>query len=294
MTTQAPAEPVGTRRGVEWLNLRLSLPGDWEVVRHAVSTRKGALTLADRRRQRMQVMWTACGARPDVGAMLTAYRVQQATRVRDLGGDLLAGWRGVCRVTETDDGERSWLWRAASYDAGSRRLVEAVWTGEGEAAFAAGAGVLEALEVLGPAEAARRVRAFGLDVRHPAGWRLDGAAVRPMDVELRWADDAQRVVRVWRRAGASAWGGDDAGRALRELAGVPRGTALVHDDETAAAGWDVPGPRGRRLVGRHRVASASAWTEAERDAACCVTVEGLTRLGVTLDGWAVNGRGVAG
>lgn len=239
-------------RSTEWLGLRLGVPGHWEIVRHSTSPRKGSLVFADRTRQRLQVTWTACTSRPDVARLLADHRAKQREQDADvvITTPLLpAGWRGMQRPQP--DGHT--LLRAARFDAASSRLIEVVLDDEEGSDLIHE--VLNALVVTGPADAARRFQAFGLDLTVPDGFHLVATEIQPADAALTFSTQqalgaAHRTARepdksptltVRRRAMADVWFDGDLRRVLKPHA--PRvamqfdeGSALLPSLEGGAGG----------------------------------------------------------
>ncbi|MEM8739526.1 MAG: hypothetical protein AAGG38_13770 [Planctomycetota bacterium] len=296
---------------IEWLGLEIKVPGQrgpdsaqgpWELVRHGVSLRKGSLVFADRRRQRLQVIWTACSQRPDVGQLLKDHRTRQLEQDADArftAATLPAGWRGLRRQGAADG---RGLLRAARYDNATRRLVEVVLdAGDDDAVVDA---VIGGLRVTGPADTARRVRAFGLDVTRPADdagtrWTLRSTRVLPADAALHFDDGQGREVTVRRRAMAGDWlgcKGQTLAAALRAYDPKARRAfaASAEQPHEAEATWNVPGPRFWRLLGRHRVGRGRAWHDAADDAVYELVGTWPARSPGDLSPWAVGPGGRAG
>jgi hypothetical protein len=198
---------------IEWMGLKMAVPRDWEIVRHSIVPKSGALTFVDRRRQRLEVVWTDCPREPDVGRMVEDQRAREleqdpGAQVSMLGG--LGPWMGVRRVGT--DGRVTT--RAVRHFPGSGRLIEAViLTKKNEpGARELVAALLAELVAVAPASEARRVKAFGLDVTTPQNYRLLSASVKPADVTLkfvtgpapRW-QPVQPVATIRRMGMADSW-----------------------------------------------------------------------------------------
>ncbi len=269
-TTLQPATPHLATQRVEWLGVRAEVPADWEIVRHSTSPRKGSLVFADRTRQRLQITWTACAKRPDVARLLADHRAQQREQHPDAVFTtpvLPAGWRGVQRP---QPGHAFTLTRAARFDTKASRLIEVVLDDR------AGSGqihdLLAGLVVTGPADAARRVLAFGLDLSLPRGFQLTATRIQPADAALTFSThpnakepDKHPSLTVRRRAMADVWFDGNLRRLLQ--AHASRAAMDFTEDDADAlsphaattARWNVPGPRFHRLLNLHRVAVACAW-----------------------------------
>ncbi|MEX0746222.1 MAG: hypothetical protein WD118_11525 [Phycisphaeraceae bacterium] len=198
---------------IEWLGVRFRVPGEWQIVRHSVVAEKGSLSLVDRRRQRLQLLWSDWAVKPDVGRLIGDYRSQASERDADATFetlDLPEPWLGVGR--HVDRGEM--LVRAARFDAATHRLIEAALLLKRDAPADRELllDVLDSVEVVDRPEVAQRWEAFDLALFLPPGLRLRQAEVKPMDVALRFRGydaDAdkydRREVRVRRMGMADAW-----------------------------------------------------------------------------------------
>jgi hypothetical protein len=291
--TETPAPPATI---VDWLGLRIELPEPWEVVRHSWSARKGSLAFADRARQRMQVIWTACVKRPDVGRLLDDY--QSRLSGSETSGTwatptLPDGWRG--RLHRRAEGTP--LLRAARYDATHDRLLEvALELGERSADGGWMAGVLAGVRSVRRAEDARRLRAFGVSIQYPPGWRPTGAQVLPADVSVTFSPSEEKpdaTVTLRRRGMAGAWfDGDLEGLIAQEQRQAkPRFEARPND--AVEAWWDVPGPRFRKLLGRHRVAACRWWHDPADTAVYEIRAEGPAPDPPAWTGFTLTGDALA-
>ncbi len=247
---------------IEWLGLRLAVPDDWQIVRHSLNPRRGALSLVDRRRQRMQIGWTQCEQSPDLEHMLNDYRAR--TLESDPDSDIARirgrdGWKGSRRTAED-----AVLTRAIRFDRRTNRLVEAVILTEPDNRDDDQLvhELLEAIEVTAPATEARRFRAFGVQIEAPEGWRLTRLSVKPADVTAhyrRFDPDRQRETRtvatVNRRGLADGWFNGDTETLLRLLAT----DAAVR----VTQGW-YRGRRVHRAEGPEQVKRWERWAGRER------------------------------
>ncbi|MEM7627673.1 MAG: hypothetical protein AAF333_18915, partial [Planctomycetota bacterium] len=226
------------------------------------------------------------------------------------------GWRGLERrfgpALDADRSEAATLVRAAHYHAETARLIEVVVDVDpydpADATLAAD--VLGGLRVVGRAEEARRVRAFGIEAGLPTGWRMHRAVVQPADAALTFVPrDTPRVadpqrplpksVTLRRRAMADAWfDGDwralfkrDESKAVFSI--EPHDTDESPRHDAASVAWDVPGPRYQRLLNRHQVAVSRAWRCPAEDAIYQVTAVGPAKDAPSLDGFALACGGPA-
>ncbi|MFA9480409.1 hypothetical protein ACERK3_19240 [Phycisphaerales bacterium AB-hyl4] len=198
---------------VEWMGVRLLLPASWQVVRHSLGLAKGSLALVDRRRQRLQVIWSDWPTKPDVNHLIADYRSQQTDRDSNAvfeSLDLPEPWQGVGR--HVDKG--GMLVRAARFDPLTYRLIETAMLVDREdpAERLLVSEVLGNLEVVCRPEDAQQWQAFDVNLTTPSGYRLRQATVKPMNVSLRFMGyDVERdrydrrESRVRRMAMAQAW-----------------------------------------------------------------------------------------
>ncbi len=270
------------RQRIEWMGLRLSVPPDWQVVRHGIDPEKGRLVLVDRRRQRLQLVWTRLDAAPDLEHMLDDHRA------RELEHDASAefspmpdtpGWVGLRR--ELDAGGA--MVRAARYDAPTRRLLEAVLTCDvndtDDAALTRGVlGDIKA--VCDPADA-RRFCLFDLDVAAPPHWRLSKTQVQPADVTFRFTEhdgDPPRPTRneaaIRRRGMADVWDAGDHEKLLRRQepdAAFEFGPAQYHGAPATMGLSLEPGKRYARLMGKLRDRRDLVWSSPAENAVYQIT-----------------------
>lgn len=294
-------------QSIHWLGLRLSVPEEWQVVRHSLSPARGRLTLVDRYRQRLELNWTRCEREPDVERMLSDDRARQLEHQPDARLESLeAGdWRGTTRVFD-ESGQA--VTRAVRYDAGTGRLLEAVViTTAGPEDLAEAGELLASIAVESKAEEATRWRAFDLDVTTPGGeWRLASTEVKPADVTLAFrqfrgvgdeSDKPTGAEATVRRMGmADAWWTGDAARFLRQSwRGAPEveQTRAGGRTVTRAAGVE-PGPRLKRMLGLLREREEAVWPCERCNAVYHVRVLSWRKAAVSVDGFTVACGATAG
>ncbi len=159
---------------VEWLGMRLRVPGDWEIVRHSLGTLKGGLTFVDRRKQRLQLRWTRCKKPPLIDKMFDDHVALQRKDHPDalIEPFRLGRWQGLDR----DMGEGVRLSRAAWYDASGRVLIEAILS-HLDAETELRDEVLESIDIAELLEEATRWAAFGLRIQTPPDFRAASATI---------------------------------------------------------------------------------------------------------------------
>jgi hypothetical protein len=285
---------------IVWLGLSLRLPAEWELVGHSLSPRKGRLMFADRRRQRMQVNWTACRIAPPIDKMLGDYRakaeasdhsasLEDVVLGADAGGD--GDWDAV--VHTLDDGRS--VVRTARYSEPTKRLIELVVsdpTADGEAQAMAEA-VTSAMHI-SPADGEAgdpRWRAWGIDATPPSdgsGWFPAAVEVVPGRTSLEWHRDPggkhrrdrenPDVVRVTRSGMARAWFKHDLDNHLRttltrgERKQIGESHAQRYRGRQAAVGETVEqAVRLRRWLRLARVRQDLVWHEPSDNAVFQIT-----------------------
>lgn len=225
----------GATRCLRWRGMVLHHPAAWELARHGIGP-SGSLQLVEGMTPRMSLEWAACRAAPDlerlrqdaVSEALDAARQQAVSEASDAADNTNASpaepgltwdaweegpWLGL-RLSP--GGAQPDTCRLVRYDTAAKRLIELAWTQQSGSPQrpAAVASAVEGFELLDGDDAARRLTAFGLDVRWPVGWELAEAKARVGDVVLTFLPmkghhHRARWVRVRRRhAGADTdrWG----------------------------------------------------------------------------------------
>ena len=167
------------------MGLRLTVPADWDIVRHSTRPERGSLSLVDRRQQRLQLRWRDVERAPDLGQMIADHRSRQLQRDPDARFrpfEPVGSWRGLSRIV--DRGEL--VTRALRFDEPTGRLIEAIVLDPGDGSGPDLRELLTGIAVLSRAREAARWRAFDLEVHAPPGWRLDTVQVNPADASLRF------------------------------------------------------------------------------------------------------------
>jgi len=220
---------------IAWLGMRLAVPTDWEIVRHAVRPEKGRLVLVDRRRQRLQLSWVRTPTAPDLEQAMADYRSRDVEENPDRTFSPLASvgrWRGFRRHEE-----QAVLTRAGQFDPRLRRWMEVVveWPDGLEAILEEK--VLRGSGAAEPDEHSAEWRAFGLDVRTPPTWVLQEATVKPADVRLAFRD-GRRDATVRRLGAPDAWYDGDLEEFLhKQVVGAKvRASAREHNGHAACLG----------------------------------------------------------
>lgn len=280
---------------IEWMGVALSVPEDWQIVRHGMSLERGSLTLVDRRVQRLQLSWTSVPEEPDVERMIDHERgelekTESGAEIRALRGF------GKWRVLETAAPSGAVTTRALRFDVKTSRLLEAVVSTRrdepGRAELVRR--LLDTLRVVCKAEAARHWCAFDIDLHAPPDFRLTETTVNPSDVTLRFEavdpEDGRELgasVSVRRRGMVADWyTGNAEGLIRRDLpktdfesfetgeragrcaAGGDR--AVTGQPATRAAGLEHAPPL-RRLLGKRRRVQVLSWTCEPENALYVVT-----------------------
>jgi hypothetical protein len=256
--------PTGTIHTVEWLGLRLLVPADWEIVRHAVNPQRGRLVWVDRRHQRLQLSWAQSQTAPDPDRLFADYQARDRQADADATFERLpadTGWAGYRWLTGKPP-----LTRAGRFDRARHRWIELViaWpTGYDETLET---GLLRSFDTADPRDERVRWRAFGLDVQTGRDWELSAAVVNPADVSLRFR--CGRSEAVARRLGMPhIWYNNDPERFLTAELTPKKGpppelkfAATSHRDHRGCRCDSLePGQRAGRLLGRLRQRRDLVW-----------------------------------
>ncbi len=245
---------------VAWAGMRFEVPDDWDIARHAVTVDTGTLAFVDRRHQRLTLSWVPCRAAPDVGRMLADCRTrdeQQKSAHAFAGLAPCPPWRGY----RWREGDRA-LSRAGRHDSVFGRWIEVVFVWPGERDDGLERRILERFSVVEDADELSRVRAFGMDVGAPPGWRLERALVHSGETVLRYRAGRREEAEVRKVKAVDAWFDGDLGGYARRLHGGARVSAAhTRVNGHAAAGVSGPEPRFniRWLVGGRRVRQDLVW-----------------------------------
>ena len=239
------------RQTVCWLDMRLAVPADWEIVRHSTKGEQGRLVLIDRRAQRMQLSWLAVERPPDIAHML------EDQKSRDLEDDdtsnidnidRVGRWRGYRALS---DDRR--VTRAAWYDQTRRRLIEIVLTWPDEVDRALERELLDSFECPLEPKGESHWQAFGLDVTAPAEWDMEKVTAKVADSVFRFRRDrAEAILR--RRGMTDEWfSGSVRGLVEEEL-----DKGVVKTEDTRHRGHPACYSESREQVSRFRRISGQA------------------------------------
>ncbi len=266
---------------IEWLGLRLRVPGDWEIVRHSLGTLKGGITFVDRRKQRLQLRWTRCKKPPLVEKMLSDHTSRQLRDEPDalIEPFVFGQWSGRSRVM----GGGVTLTRAAWYDVGDRVLIEAILSHRDDEQMLRDE-LLSSIELAEPMDFATRWRAFGFAAQCPADFRAVTATINAGEATLVFhqldkpGGEKPRAGRgtLARMGMADGWFMGNLQRLLE--AQHPKVTfdcTEVVLDELVTGGQRAtalratslePGPRIKKLAGRLRTRRDLLWHDADANA----------------------------
>lgn len=260
---------------IDWLGLRLRVPGEWAMVRHSAKVDRGRLAFVDRRRERLLAYWSACPGEPDWDRMFSDHESlerQAHPGARFIRASDWFGWQVLQRRCEDED-----LLRAARYDRPRNRVIELVApVHEGQREVIDG--VLADTELAAGADdrAARRFAAFDLRVTPPEGWALRDVSARVGEVAATF--DAGRDALTVRRLGmADVWFHGDVHKALTQRLLDPRARFSV-DRGTGRRGTTCrsdsleKGPRIKRFAGRLRRRTDWLWHVPAANAVMHVTL----------------------
>lgn len=264
---------------IDWLGMRLRVPGEWSIVRHNVAERRGRLTFVDRRRQRLMLAWSPCPDAPDWKRMLDDQQALESQNDADavFERDDHFGWHVLRRISEDTT-----LVRAARYDRSRQRVIELVMPVRDDQDAGDEGLVLEGFDVLADDEA-NRFRAFDIDLTPPVDWALTSVEVSLGKVQVVITQDRAELT-VRRLSMADTWFRGDAQRWLcKELKDLKvTWTSVLHDGLPASRGDSrEAGARIKAVVGRLRDRIDLAWAQPEANAVMHVTL--LRPRGMKLD-----------
>lgn len=242
-----------------WRHLAVNLPEEWEMLQFSRDPAAGRCAFADRHRFRLELSWRQVAGPPDFERMLHDYEARLTERGMTDGQRVHRGaWRGLSGRL---DGRP--MTRYGAHVPGERCLVEAVFIWPDAVDPVLETLVLGSLHAAPPeADGCRRWRAFGMDMRVPAGLELAEVTVQPAHAETHFAEGRRDVrfarrglVPTWLRTPVDAW-------LLHWLPTnarpAPAGThSLACGTHTVAQINGVR--RTRRVFGRGRPFRAEAW-----------------------------------
>ena len=277
----AAAEPTQV---IEWLGLRFAVPEDWQIIRHAVALEAGRLVMVDRRRERCSLIWTHCAERPDLVRLVDDARNRAASERPQATFQSFvsaAAWRGYVETCVSDGSVKT---SAVRWDERGKRLLELVIMGrvQDDAPRELAVELVQAVESVARPEAARRWRAFDVDVTTPADYRLVRLDARPADATflfrrfdpVRGRPTIQEGV-VRRMGMADVWHDGDLERLARRLDPDARiETAETHPDGAVTVIGYEGSKRYQRLLGTLRVQRARLWLSPVENAVYAVTTRG--------------------
>lgn len=202
-------------KNIEWLGIQLRVPGEWEIRRHSAALERGSLVLVDRRRQRMQLFWQKSPSPPDLKRSAEDYRKRALNENEGATSRSLpdgTGWTGFMILPPGKAAAES---RAMKYQPETGLVLELVittGTTDGGLEVPLVRELLSNCRATVPPKAAVHWRAFGIDCTVPAGFIMEEAAVKPMDVLFRFRDPGTgrrrrpgRTVSVQRLGMAGEW-----------------------------------------------------------------------------------------
>lgn len=228
-------------QSVVWLDLSLTVPADWEIVRHCCRASAGRLVWVDRYEQRLLLSWAACPQPPDAVRLFADYQARDAvTEAATLG---VNGWHGYRTKNLT---------RAGCHDPHHGRWIEMTITAPGQETA-----LLESFAIAPPGE--RRVwRAFGVHLELPAAWTVTAADIQPGATTLTF-QQGRHEMRLRRLGMVESWFDGDVEKFLRrQIAGEYRAASHpVHPAGQMAS--RETGRRWEQWLGRLRARHDMAW-----------------------------------
>lgn len=259
---------------IQWLGLKLEVPGDWSIARHGVDAERGVLVLVDRLAERLALSWRTLDAIPEVAQVVAAERAEDIAKLPEcLTADVrISGWHGYRRTVAGES-----TIRAARYDPCSRRLIQAELSVEPKLGRTTRVTeqLLNGIRCV-PGSEPRRLRAFGVDVTLPPNLELHHTTIQPASVTFEFVNAAHMAEQsggtavLHRMAMADAWyRGNCLDVIERESPGIALHKTQVLRVNGHAAGYaegDASGTRFARWIGRGRTRRATVWHCPSEDA----------------------------
>lgn len=252
---------------IQWLGLKLEVPGDWSIAKHTVDAELGSLVLVDRLAERLALSWRTLDATPEVTQVVATERAEDMAKLHECQtSDVrISGWHGYRRTVAGES-----TIRAVRYDASSRRLIHALLSVEPRLGRATRVTeqLLNGIRCV-PGSEQQRLRAFGVDVVLPPNLKLNQTTIQPAHVIFEFVDVAceseqLREIAVLHRMGmADAW---YRGEGLDVIERESPGIALhktqdlwVNGHLAHYAEGDASATRLARWLGRGRLRRALLW-----------------------------------
>ncbi|MCE9613846.1 MAG: hypothetical protein K8T26_06185 [Lentisphaerae bacterium] len=192
-----------------WRHLAVELPDEWEMLQFSRDRAAGRCAFADRYRFRLELSWRQVAGPPDFERMLHDYEARLTERGMTDGRRVQRGaWRGLSGRLGGQP-----MTRYGIHVPGEACLVETVFIWPGAVDPVLEKNILGSLcEAPPEADGDRRWRAFGLDMRVPAGLELTDLTVQPAHAEAHFAKGRTDVrfarrglVPTWLRTPVDAW-----------------------------------------------------------------------------------------
>lgn len=194
-----------------WRNLELRLPPDWELLQFSRNPDQGRCAFADRYAFRFELSWRTAAPSLDLERMIADYLAALESEGMKEGTRRVHGpWLGLDGLMA---GQR--MTRYGRFIEAEACVVEAVFLWRDRRAESLEGDILDSIAPCAPLEDGSRVwRAFGMQVRAPAGLVLASASALPAHAEMRFASAgagpravfARRgMVRQWLRTPLADW-----------------------------------------------------------------------------------------
>ena len=187
-----------------WRHFRFELPDDWEMLQFSKDLSRGRCAFADRYQFRIEFDWKTVPGPPDFKRLLSDYRsnLEREGKLENARFETVVGWNGL--MGRCGGGETS---RFGRFFPEEGCLVEMVFIWPGNREPPVERPVLDSFARCGPdAGGGQRWRAFGVDIRAPAAWRLTDCRVEPALADLRFAAPKPPFCLRCRRLGmVNAW-----------------------------------------------------------------------------------------
>lgn len=242
-----------------WRDVRLEIPGDWEMLQFSREREKGRCAFADRRQFRLELSWRQVKGAPDFPRMMKDYkaRLKSAGELQDAKTFTLSGWHGLAGLQKNVN-----VSRFGNYFDEDNLLVELVCLWPGNRDVSLEKDILQSCRYAAPENGFRKLKAFGLTGRIQEVYELSACQVQPAMVSMVFSGHRRpSQIRLQRLGMVPQWLKQPLSDWLRAQA--PAEIRSLHIETGNASGHQAAHARGeyipKGLLIRKGLYTASAW-----------------------------------
>ena len=242
-----------------WRDVRLEIPGDWEMLQFSRARDKGRCAYADRRQFRLELSWRQVKGAPDFPRMMADYkaRLESAGELQDAHTFTLSGWHGLAGMQKNLR-----VSRFGNYFDKENLLAELVFLWPDKRDIPLENDILQSCRYAPPENGFRKIKAFGMSCRSPEKYEFTACSVQPAMAAMVFSG-ARRPARIrlqrfgmvpqWLDQPLTTWAGTQLPKEARNPDFESR-SRNGHEIVTAKADY---APRGFLI--RKGLYAASAW-----------------------------------